>query len=1446
MTKFPLGFNINIKTLDEQFGTVTQPPEERPDDILMVTGQDMTTEEAKAFSLSGVDTSFQAAFLRGYAKGQTALELAGQIQDEGVKRSDLQSNGAFVAEQALTLDDYEYSAVEARMTSNIQVAQEIIQKRMQQIGEEKTLFGRGLDVADRFLRMVSPIGVYEDLTAEQESNGRLILDKATTLSPAEFKVWFEGFADEVGKEGIFRSNTLSAFTELSGEVASAGYDPMKEFNQLFAAIDVATGFTAGAAIKGVSKAALKATTPVGRVTAIKGPVEGAKAAEAILAKGPDPEALNNVGPTALSLAPQPVSTPQALFAQKFAENRIAQEMDGMFQKGAFGRVATKESVASAAKEIAETRIKNVANPVFDFRTIDEGLGNYIASVRFGRPSDGVPFKPLESGQPPESLKRFLEDVKTRAPDAEIVPVNPGDLRQGYVIEVKERVNTSGLQEAIDEARDDLSFGWVRSTVGKVLDNPLLGSSALRDVRRLETLNAMGESARAAVKQYIAKPYLKAMEALPSKDRYTLNRVYGELRDGADSELRVRYTDEEFRAKWKAFHPKGEEPSGKALEAYKALATFEEADYLLKATNILQRYLEKGYKNSVQVYDNYFAPAKQVRKSDVPSEARLVDGETGSLIRVADLEGEEFPVWKLDRPTKGGHEYVVAPKSVRMIDPTDVVGYNPGGTRTNPHLNYFVVIGGKRLKALMGAFSEKQAKKGKAQLATLQRAINDGTITDDLVQANNDWNPGILSVEDLRKFSEDEGWDLSEGVLGVKARDDDIIDAEVDGEGLFVGLRADDYIQNDMRRNDRVLLDFGGGRAYNDDPVNSVLAQFGKSVFAYSNRAYARNAMVGWVKRVQKAGRGWLPANVPENNYEELFRGAKITGTDSFSRRMKELHGITSRKLNMRDDFSRTMESWGLTAAEFVFDKTGLKIPSLATDPTDILLKIGFQAAFGFFNPSQLLLQGFHAISIMRISPTHGPKGAALVQALRGTLHAYEKGAGQEAINRFAKAAGVTPAEAKEWVEYIRTSGRGVVEGDMQEDGSALGWGISGWKGEQLGYKQRTAIANTVKSALSKTFDTGLVFFKSGERLTRYTSMNTAILEFRAANPGVSILSDQARKWIAQRDQTLTFNMNSSSRSLAQSGAMKVPTQWLSYSLRASEAVFVGRGLSAAERRRLATVLIPFYGLSGFGAGVTADYLAEKFDLEPGGSAYTALKSGVMDGLFAEANIPVKLGERLAPVGAFLDVYKNLTEGQFLTVVGGPSGEITQGLFNATANALTSLFTGQTYTLTEDAIQVLRTPSGIDNVFKAVGIFNNGIYRSKKGIAVPFEMTTSEGIAALMGFTPDRVVEFYNRKTDLFNDTKALADFRKDVNRDAEFIFSLLKGDAKDIERAIGLARELEIRISFSGFSQTQMASLRKSAQTMSESDWVRIQENLIAQDNLYGLRAANEIFEGNK
>ena len=111
-------------------------------------------------------------------------------------------------------------------------------------------------------------------------------------------------------------------------------------------------------------------------------------------------------------------------------------------------------------------------------------------------------------------------------------------------------------------------------------------------------------------------------------------------------------------------------------------------------------------------------------------------------------------------------------------------------------------------------------------------------------------------------------------------------------------------------------------------------------------------------------------------------------------------------------------------------------------------------------------------------------------------------------------------------------------------------------------------------------DKGLAFYRTGERASRMTGTYTAVAEYIQKFPERSLLSEHARNWITRRDQDLTFNMTTASRGFGQSGVMRVPTQWLSYNLRAMESIFVGRGFTAGERRRLAGILTAFYGLSG--------------------------------------------------------------------------------------------------------------------------------------------------------------------------------------------------------------------------------------------------------------------------
>ena len=1439
----PLGYNINFKSLDEQFGLVEKQTD-RTEDIVAVTGEELGTEEAKSKVRQSETDPYYQVFQKGYAEGKTVEQLSIEAIDIGQKNEEFNSNPEFISEQALAVNNYDYSALDARVATNYQIANEILSDRKFELYTSKTPFARTLDTVDRFLRDVSVVGTIEAITAKTEKQSREILTAASTKTAQEFKVWFEAYADEVAEEGFFRGNTIGALKALGGEVAGAGFDPNKNVAMALSALDlIAVGQLASIGVKATVKTAMKSSTIIGRVGAIRGPKAASESAEKVLANTPDAEVLGNVGPSSLDLAPQPVRPSAADFTSKFAESEIIKGIDDLYQKGTFGRVASPEAVKLAGAKIAEKYRKKVTNPVFDFKVLDEGLGNFVATVKFGKAVDGSPYKALADGSAPRGVQKLAEDISEKVETARVAPVDVNDLSKGYVIEVSERINLVGLQKSFDESLG-LEAGIVRDTVGRAMNNSVMASSAARDVDRLTRYAQMGESGRAAVKEII-EPYTKAMQRLNAKERYTLQAVYTQLRDGADASLRVRYTEGEFAVKYQQIHPTGLAPSEKAIDGYNALAAVEESDYLLKTSMMLNKYVEKGYKNSVEVTDGYYAPAKRVNITDVPDDAKIFDGEFSGKIRKQDIESDEIPIWKLDKPTSGGQEYVVKPTQLRMIEPTDVMGYNPGGSRSNPALNYFIVLGDTRLKALMGTFSEKQARTAVEQIGRIQRALldNDSSI-DDIIRANNDWNPDIEDLEDLQKFSEAEGWDLTRGNIAYRGRNDDILSGDVDGSDVFTGMNLDDYVSADMRRNDNVLMDFGGGKAYNEDPINSVLAQMGNSVFTYSNRAYAQNAMVGWVKKAQEKGRNWFPDGVSPTDYETLFRNATISGTDEFSQRMVELRNITMRRLNMKDEAAGFMERQGQAMAEAIFDRTGKQLN--LGDPTNGLLKIGFQSAFGFGNVSQFFMQGFHATTIMAISPKYGLKGAYMTIPLRGALRANTPELQKLALQRVAKAADISEKDAGELIEFMRTSGRAVVDGDAIEDGTGVGFGISGWNGESMKYSALSGVGYNISKTVTKGLDLGLMPFKSGERLARMTGINTAFFEFKAKFPNVSALSDEARLWITRREQDLTFNMSSVARGQVQSGFMKVPTQWLSYTLRSMEQIFVGRNFTKAERARLFTVLMPMYGLTGFGLENAADYVGEKLNIAPDSNLYVGLKYGMIDGLVAElgGDVEVGFGQRLAPVGAITDTYKKIFQEDVATAALGPSGEIAGGVFSAAWGAITALVHGQTATVTEDVIKLLRQPSGIDNVAKALGIYKNGIYRSKNGIELESQMTTGDAIMALGGFTPLEVVENYSRLNKQYTSKKKFNKFRKEVNRDSERIFGLMTGDRSDIDKAIQLMTELHERIALSGFSSSDMATLRKSTGNSLEKSWSKIQTNLIEQDKLYALRAAQSILKG--
>jgi hypothetical protein len=1549
-----------IDTFDEQsdlaideLHSSTDPEAPAPDrsrDIYTTTGEDLNTFEAKA-KFSGVNQqAFAEVLSRGQLYNKSAEQLIEESQDIVNKQKEFSENPEYVAEQALAQINPDYSSLEARTITNYQIAQEITSNLMEETRAEGTSwFTYGSDFLGRYIFRQVPIGTYEDFTGRTERKGMEILSKATALSPKDFRVWMQDYADEVGREGFLSDKNLFAAMALQEEVSNLGFDPGKELTRILTVLDIpgpAAFLKVGRLGKKIGSS-LGSTTSIGRVTAVAGDDAGQAAAESTLARSADPETLGGVGDAAIDLnAPgTPVRLSSVPFVQRMRENAIIQEMDHIWRQGGFGRTVSVEKIKEVAKNIAEDYSAKINHVIHSgAQIVDEGLGIYVAKFKIGKPDSGAVFEPVayragldgkrvdvdlaeeagtvggravgpdgvkvpgatrlsqldevgEAGsrrstttievngvsktfssgargteaaskvetkyEPPESVIRMAEKI---GPNAKVVQFDPSDASKGYLIEVSERIDTLGLPEAVSdqmwEATNLSLVGRiVRNTVGRLLNNEITTSAAVRDNERLTVLAQLGQGGRAAVKE-IVRPYEKAIKAVDSKAEYTIRAVYTQLRDGPDASRRVRYTESEFKAEYQKLHPTKAEATQKEVDAYNALATVEEADYILKATKETQRYIAKGYNRAVDVGEGIFVPAKRIEVSALKEGeiVRTVEGRIyGTIDDILDEVPEDLPVWKLDKPLETGERYVIEPISSRIIEPSDVMGYNPGGTRVNPFANYFLVIGdkGTRLKSLLSSFTEADSLTAFKQLTAIKKAIDSGAVNiDDIIKANNDWNPGIQTKAAFDQFAYESGWvktkgDKLEGELATKLRDDDIIDGDLDNTDIWAGVSAEDYVQNDMRRNDKVLPDFGGGKAYNEDPVSAIFSQFGSSVFAYSNRAYTQNAMVGWVKAAQAKGRNWFgpPGSISKNDYETLFRIAKVTSDDDFSRRMNEMRNITLRRLDMQDEASDYMNKLGDRAAQYVFDgklpfgvMKGKKLD--IDDPTNGLLKIGFQSAFGFLNASQFFMQGLHATSIMMISPVHGFKGAAMTFTQRGLLSAVKDPAiYKEGIKRFAKTHDLTEETAEELMEYIRTSGRHIVDGDAIEAGTGIGWMLSGWRGQNLRYSAMKAKVNELKDATGKGLDIGLYPFKAGERLSRLTALNTAFLEFKKANPNVSALSDEGRHWITSREQTLTFNMTTVDKAKVQSSLMKVPTQWLSYSMRSMEAVFVGRGLSEGERLRLFAILGPMYGLSGFGFASSADYIGEKLGIEPDSSLYVGLKYGTIDALshYLLGDGAIGVGQRLAPIGAFVDTFKKITEEGSLQTLGGPSGEIGYNILVAAFNAMDNLANGHTVSMTEDLIKVIRQPSALNNYAKAIGIVNNGIYRNKNGLAVGDEMGIAEALISGLGFTPLKVQEIYNRRGQATNSKRQLTSFRKEINNYAELSYKLIDAGGSDRDRGFEMLNEISDKIALSGFAWSDQVSLRKSAMTRLENDWPKMAQKLLRQEKSYAVRAAEGI-----
>ncbi len=1392
-------------------------------DATAVAQQDETPDMVKARINTEASQTYQKTIATAIDAKEDPVLVADKINDGEKTLFGKYSADDVYIEDSVLAKSPGYSAAENLYYRNLQIMTEEIESAgVKQ--EDRSWLGLGVDFVDREVIRASLFGWWESANNRTATEGAEIATKLFTENdPKEVRRYMREKVESANAEGVLVGNNYFAYNEMVRRAYSLGYNPDLTADRVFAAIDF-TGLVGGVAklskFAKLSKAAsLKSTTAATRAGALGGVEEANLISKNLHLREIDPTNTANIQAAAVDLN-KGVARPSTGFVQRMvAENSIAKKIMPTLK----GAVPDAESllkfdnVKAKAAEAFSKATKTIVYKTDIVKTPDN-----VTAIEFSLgKGEGVPFKTTKKGSIESGAQKLADKV-----GGTVVPVSPEDLSLGYVVKVQEAANT--LQGVGGKLDISLAKTMWTKTLGRVLDNPLVGSTTSRGPAELNALGLRSE----AGKKYILNAASKAertISKLNATERSTLDSILSDLVNGADSTLRKRWDDLEVSARWKA--ETGSNPSPKVMAAFHAAEDTSDMAYYLHAMRSLQDAVAKGFKNSVEAEVGVFIPARRVRLQELADGTKIFDGAgRGKLIKEDFKEfGNDLNVWEFDSPWNG-QTHIAFPNSTKVIGPRDVLGYSAYGRRSNPLIRYFTYLRDENgfVKSILGSISAKESALAKDQLKAIQDAYKTGAtdVIDDVIQANNDWNKSINTKAEMDKFLSDQKIDIYRGVIDSRLRDGPYVNPN---DKFYDGDSIGDTIERQNSRADLPLPQFGGGGAYNPDPIDSIISQYGTEAHNYAFSLYTQRSMQGWIDTAEDLMANNLNVVVrfpKAQSVRHRFMGATVEGTSSEAARMREVQDIIMRQANIKNDVQRTRETFVDSMSEAFYDQTGISVDIKGVPGK--LLSLGFFSAFSF-NLSHMFLQASQIGNIVAIAGKNGIKGSVHSGHLRKILFGADDVAVESlGLEQLAKSMELELGKVEEIAQLFRETLPNVVNSDIMENGSNASMGMSadGTLGK---------VAYGLKKFGKAAMNFGLIPFNAGEATAKSSAFMTAAIEFVERNPTLSVLSESGRNYIASRTGSLTQNMNAVSKAKLQTGLMAIPSQWLNYFFRTSEQVFIGRDLTIAERSRLGLMVMPFYGFTGLGMAGVTDAVAEWMGLDPTSDAdkatYITLKYGLLDG-FLNYYTPfdVALAERMAPAPAVWDLYDKFTEESVLSALGGPSGSIASDLASGMFNLVSNVSNGYTSTLNEDILRVLRNFSGINNTAKAVGIMADGVYRSKKGLALPLEMDETDAIIALTGFTSIEVTEMYSRVSqsmDLAEDFKALRTMALDRSKLAWSIY------AEDPERAARLLTEAQLIISKAPLSNSKKLELTKLVGRPTGASFVPTLRTLVDHDKKF-------------
>ena len=1369
-----------------------------------------------------------------------SVEEAGRLAREHVERKAIAvAPQEFIFSSMLMVDDETVNPESLRVLTNYEKISKRISERLE--ANDPSTFKwltAGTFNAVRDLTL----GSLEMLVRDDETRSKRYAD-SLFMEEDEFNAFWDKEIADAEARGVFNIREYETLNDLQALVDNFGTDTDAGFNQLLALVDIATlGGTkvvGRLASAGVKKAAtgtrsvvsdlLASKTVSEAVTATKGIAEGGKATvKQLNSARPSPAVAYKAGPSTMDPKPS-VNTPSAaVVTEGTKRSMLFEKMAEMLSSPFAGKTFTTKSLADATAEVADRLVAQSTNAFVKVsRRRAEGSDNYIYTALLGKADTGKPFTTKAAAMKAVKDDPRYKAVRLNSDRTKAFGVDED--KRGWYLEYSERVDTSRLATEIEDV--NVEEGFLKRSAASLFS---AGQTALGPRLGFMLNAAEGLVARVSKEADVA---FKDISKLSKGESEELNKVITSYRDSplGDTELdlaaqRGAPSSAKFEQDFMAVN--GRVPSEQQMKAYRALVDFNNSSWNVKATEILKKVTERGGW-TVDVSEGYTTIGVPVTVADdAVVFSRLQGSVRGSAV------GDRI-VYKLDEPFEDANgnffEYVTDVADARVPQKSDVLGYNFGGSRNNETTNFFVgtlfdveFVGGKKgkggFRSLLGSYSSKEATSAARELNNIQEAIGgflkatglksisklelsgeDLDRVNDIISRNNKWNPSVENFDDLKDLSQRHKESFA-NKFEVKRRDQQVDTEITDGYGLSVG----DYQSRRVarKRGDAPLMEYGGGRVSNQDPITNILEQFQSTAYRYTHSKATQAAVNGWVDKARRMGNVTFDGPVPSDP-NDFLRRAKIKGSEGVDADMAEQQAVIKRRMGLEERTDKE-NNFFVRMGQHIYDE-GVFMgygKGLKTNPEEWLdgaagrlRAMSFHLKMGFANPDQMVLNASHVAQIMAISPKAGAKATAAVPIIAQLMRKTAKAAAKDIDALYANGfAGMSKEELLATVKYMRESGRDIVGTSVLE-------------------RSGTAF-DPKKNAASELLELGLTPYKMGELFGRIASVATAVVEHNAKKISDDVFSEAGLQYVANREQVLSFRMTSGQKGSYQEGAiMGLATQWMSYTNRFIDNILIGRDLTKAERARMVGVNTVLFGTRGMGFSpkMTAALVAFGVDPEDENSTATlnAVKFGLFDLMLSQlVGEDVSLGSRIAPMGGIVQQYSELFgEDPLYATLGGPSAQIGVDTYKAIKATLQTLSGGHKQVAAEEFKVLMRNVKSVDIYSKVVELIETGEYRSKRrGLAGEFDEVGTGLVASIIGgATPMKVLNHYDAKDISYKEDAKFKDARSRIDTWATKALDLIStGEPAKMKEGRELYNDVMNLIEDGGFSEENQHKLYRA------------------------------------